>query len=438
MGRTALVSRALHESSATNQTILRLTPSGRAPLATLGAFVPSYPDTSLDTRVIAATGKLGRIADRTRLVAVVDDAHLADHASLLALRELTRQGRVRLIITQPAGRGRTPDPVDCLRYERDATMLHIGPLGLGDVATLLDEVIGDHVHPATVAALHAASGGRPRVLRNLVVAGNLLDCLAARTDGWRLRTPAGHLPEPLTGPDADQLVTATERAWRSLDLDQTEELCRLAAWRGIDHRVRSIWAGALMLRGQPERSLRLLDMISDVDPHLALVRAAALALGLHRPEAAAAYLTGIGDRTPSLRARVDAYRSWLLAVAGHRDLVPAVVGDRETHVFRDAARATLALTEGRPTAAVGQLRRALAAADCCRDELPWLAPFLTASLIDALLLAGRIREATATATEFHAGRAGYGWDIAVVIAALASQTTAAPSVRETNEGMRTA
>jgi hypothetical protein len=438
IGRTAVVSRALQKSGASNRTILRFTPSGRVPLATLGAFAHPSRGASLDTQVVAATGELARLADHTRLVAVVDDAHRADHASLLALRELTRQGHARLIITLPAGRVGVPDPVDCLRYERGATTVRLGPLDHTDVVTLLDEVIGDHVHPATVAALHAASGGSPTVLRHLVVAGDLLDCLAERTGGWRMRTPTGHLPEPVTGADADLLVGATERAWRSLALDQVEELCRLAAWRGAVDRVRPIWATTLLLRGKPQRSLRLLDAVRDIDPHLALVRAIALALGLHRPAAAAAYLSGIGDEVPSLRARVAAYRAWLLATAGHRVPLPTVGGDRETVVFRRAASATLALAEGHPAAAVGQLRRALAGAEGCRAELPWLPPFLTACLIDALLLAGRIKEATATASEFHAGKADNGWDVAVVIAALASQTMTALTLRETTEGMKTA
>lgn len=432
MGRTSLVSHALRKSTVDDHTVVWFTPSGPAPFAALGSF--AHPSGgSLDARIASAATQLARLGNGGRLVAVVDDAHLADQPSLLALRLLSRQGAARLVITVPDGPVSAPDPVDCLRYERGAVTVRIEPLDHDDVGTLLGDVIGDRVHPATVAALHRASGGNPRLLKDLVVTGRLLDCLAERPGGCRVRPPAGPLPEPLTRAAADRLVAATERAWRALELEEVEELCQLAGWRGAVGRVTPIWATALLLRGKPERSLRLLDTIPDVDPHLALVRATALAIGMHRPEAAAAYLAKIADRTPALAARIAAYRAWLLAIAGYRVAVPDGGDDRESGVFCAAARATLALAAGRPAAAVGQLRRAIAAADGCRDELPWLPPFLMACLIDALLLAGRIREATSTASEFHAGTAGNGWDIAVVIAALASRTMAALAVRTTQD-----
>jgi hypothetical protein len=438
IGRSALLTRVLRQSTVDRQ-VVRVAPMGPVPFAALRPYVRSLPDAPLGVQVAAAVAELARFGGAAPLIVVADDAHLADHATMLVLRTLHRQGHAQLIITRPGelGQSRTPDPTECLRYEREAVTVRLPALNRAEVAEVLTHTIGASVHPATVAALQAASGGNPRALRELVVGGKLLDCLAEQPGGWRLRDAAGHLPAPLMDADADRLVAATEHAWHELELDQVEELCRLAAWRGAGARITSIWATILLLHGHPRRCIRVLDSIQDASPHLALVRAAALGLGLHQPNTASEYLLGTARSVPALRDRAPAFRAWLLAIAGHRVDVPPAGGDRQAAVFCGAARAALALTSGRAAEAVGHLRRALAAAEGCRDDMPWLPPFLMACLIDALLLAGRINEATETAAEFTPGK-----EIAVVIAALASQTMAALTVRATTkvrpEGMPSA
>lgn len=429
IGRSAVLTRAI-ETSTVDRQLLVLTPNGRTPFAALAPFTHSAPDGPLATRVDAIVAELERLAP---MVVVADDAHLADAASMLVLRTLSRRGSAQLIITRPSELEtcQLPDPTECLRYERDTVTLRLPPLELSDVAELLADTVGGPVHPATSAAVHSASGGSPRALRELVVDGGLLDCLTDTAVGWRFREPDAAAAGSVSLPDAaaDRLVAATVGAWHGLELDHAEELCRLAAWRGLGDRVAPIWAPVLLLHGHPKQCLHMLDSIPDAEPRLALVRAAALALGLHQPGAASEYLNAVACSVPELRHRAPAYRAWLLAIAGHRVEVPETGGDREASVFCNAARATLALTSGRAAEAVGQLRRALAAAEGLRNELPWLHPFLMACLIDALLLAGRIKEATETAAEFHPGK-----EISVVISALASQTLAALTVRAAAEG----
>lgn len=431
IGRSTVLTRVIRQSTV-DRHVVRVVPMGAEPFAALRPFLPSLPDAPVDARVAAAAEELARLGGAAPLILVADDAHLADHATMLVLRTLHRQGRAQLIITRPGElvQSPLPDPTECLRYERDAVTVRLPPLDRAEVAEVLAHAIDARVHPATVAALHTASGGNPRALRELVVGGRLLDCLAERPGGWRLREADQHLPAPLLGGDADRLVAATAHAWYELELDEAEELCLLAAWRGAGDRVRSIWATVLLLHGHPAQCLRVLDTIPDVTPHLVLVRAAALALGLHQPAAASEYLLGVANTVPGLRDRAPAFRAWLLAIAGHRVDVPPANGDREAAVFCGAARATLALAGGRAAEAVGHLRRALAAVEGCRADMPWLPPFLIACLIDALLLAGRINEAMETAAEFRPGK-----QISVVIAALASQTMAALTVRATTEGM---
>jgi len=47
-----------------------------------------------------------------------------------------------------------------------------------------------------------------------------------------------------------------------------------------------------------------------------------------------------------------------------------------------------------------------------------VAPYLKACLIDALMLSGRIGDATSAASGFHAGEPGSGWEVAFSLAEL--------------------
>ena len=144
-----------------------------------------------------------------------------------------------------------------------------------------------------------------------------------------------------------------------------------------------------------------------------------LALGLRRVGDAEALLVDAARLDARHRERLLACRAWLLAVTGSVTKAAAACEsmnpgeDREAAMFQRAALATVALSTERAREAVSHLRRALATADTLRAELPWFLPYLTAYLIDALLLAGRLSEATAEAAEFHAGKRGCGWNVAV-------------------------
>jgi hypothetical protein len=140
------------------------------------------------------------------------------------------------------------------------------------------------------------------------------------------------------------------------------------------------------------------------------------------------------------RERLLACRAWLLAVTGstaQAEMALEAVDpgqDREANVFCRAANGAVLLAGGQAHEAVSYLRRALAAAEGLRAEMPWFPPYLTACLIDALLLAGRISEATAEAAEFHASQRGCGWNVAVAFDSLlgARRATPAPQVLESS------
>jgi hypothetical protein len=206
-----------------------------------------------------------------------------------------------------------------------------------------------------------------------------------------------------------------------------DDLGQLAVWCSEGHRVAEPRAGVLLLRGRAEAGLRFLDTLGQAaewEPRLLLTKAMLLGLGLGRHREAGALLTGAAGRLPRSRDRLLSYLAWLLAVTGQptdatrvvSELEPAT--DAEAVLFARAAEASVALSTGRPADAIPKLRRALIGAQGLPTELPWLPPYLTACLIDALLLAGRGNEATVAAAEFHAGRQDCGWPVAVALSRL--------------------
>jgi hypothetical protein len=244
---------------------------------------------------------------------------------------------------------------------------------------------------------------------------------------------------PSADPDAPvnrNLLDAVEETWRDLALDRVDELCRLASWRGLTSEVATTWAMVLLLRGRVADGLRVLDTYPPAttsSPREPVTRAMVVGLGLRRVADAEALLVDAARTDVPHRERLLACRAWLLAVAGSTAEAAAALTavtpdeDPEATMFCRAAHAAVALATGRAHEAVSYLRRALAAGEGLRAELPWFPPYLTACLIDALLLAGRISEATAESADFHACQRGCGWNVAVAFDSLLATRRAVPT-----------
>ncbi|GII66732.1 hypothetical protein Skr01_68170 [Sphaerisporangium krabiense] len=406
MGRTALLERALASAEAEGYEIVRFE-------------APGGP-TGVAARIPETNGR--------RLLLVVDDAHLSDHATLLTLRDLCRRGAGTLLVTTaPAGTVPQPDPADSLRFEPHRRNVHVPPLSLDEVTTLLADVIGGHVRHATAEALHAASGGNPALLHELIGACDLGLHFVRRNNLWEFREVSTWIGGGTRGSLA-LLSKAATRAWYELSLERAHELCKAAVWCGAGEMVAPVLAHLLLLHGRAEDALVFLDSLPtgtvETTPHLALAKAMALAFGLGEPAAAEEFLLKAALlRGPRPGGRYLAYRSWIQALTGRGSDGSEGIGsldrdDRETAMFVHAARAT-APTGADPQQAVFHLRRALALGTGGADAgPPWLAPYITACLIDALLLAGRSGEATFLASDFHGGEQSSGWDVAVAISML--------------------
>lgn len=434
--------------------VLVVTPGGRAPFSALAGLLPpgaggSPASAAVLERLAAAVAERAR---GRRPVLVVDDAHLADAASMQVLRRLHRAHGAALVLTAAvdADPSAGPDPLDAVRFEATALTLRLQPLSPGDTARLVADALGGPVDPATAAALHTVVRGNPGRLRTL------LEHLAADPSGpgpaagGRLVRGAGGFrldpaldpdlepaldpdrlrPRPGAGVDAAELVAAVDAAWRELDVGRVEQLCLLAARCGHGERVATVWATVLLLRGRAGAGLAVLDRLADPGPEASVTRALLLAVGCHRMPAAEAVLVDAARADVASRERLLAARAWLLATTGEVERAAAALhtaggnADRQATLFERAAHAVVARHRADPRAVVSHLRRALCTAEQV-PGLPWFGPYLRAQLIDGLLLAGRLDEATRAAGAFHAGRPASGWHVAVALDALVGAGRAA-------------
>ncbi|HEX5400909.1 MAG TPA: ATP-binding protein [Pseudonocardiaceae bacterium] len=359
--------------------------------------------------VSAAAEELALVLGHGALL-LVDDAHLVDLSSMLVLRELRRGFGARLLLSAPH-LGPGPDPIDCLRYDRDLVVVDLPPLSDEHVGAMLEHVVARPVRPATAAAVRALTGGCPRRLYDLLVAHGLGARIAAG-DGQPVLPPGW-----CSGEDTYRLTAAMADAWSVLDLDTVVEMGRLAGELGATGTVVAMHASALLLSGHAAEAERLLagcaDDCRDEDVwcRVIVTRALTWAFGLGRMAAARRMLASSAQRATRRRVRLECYRAWLHALDGNvpdalRCLESAHGGrdDREAGLIASATQAAVALAGGVPADAVAGLRRAMALSDGLRCELPWLDPYLRACLVDALLLAGRGREAASVAAELDATR----------------------------------
>ncbi|WP_182897870.1 ATP-binding protein [Microbispora sp. H10830] len=434
-GRTSMLRLAVTLAERHGYLVLRLRPRGTGAMAALRGVLPPGPVPAPEE----AARTLRMLAGGRRFMVVLDDAHLADHETLLTLRALNRSHTTALVVSRTAiTRGEDdpaprPDPTDCLMYERGLVHLVLPPLGPRDVAELFTRLVGGPVRQATAAALHTLTGGVPRRLHELADAG-LVRCLAERRGRWEMTEP-GPL-DPALPREAADAAAAARRAWACLGLDQAEELCRVALWQRAEADVADVWAVVLLLRGRGKEAAAFLDSLppsaaadgDDAEPaRLTFARALVTAFGLGKPSEAADLLllralAARPDRD-SRRDRHLAQRAWILAATGAAEPEANLDrGDRETALFVHAAQAALAAD--RPQQAVLHLRRALAVSEGCHVESAWLPAYLRGELTGALARAGRPVSAAA------ADRAQEPVGAAVAAMLRGARATAGPDLRE--------
>jgi hypothetical protein len=355
----------------------------------------------VETSVSQGTGR--------RFVIAVDDVHLMDYSNLLVLRNLVSRGLALLLVTRPhvSGRLNEQDPSSCLAHDRDAQTITLLPLSVPEVAVTLARAGGAPVSRSAAEAVRAATAGNPSLLGALVATTMAAEASRAAYPGLA------------------QLVAATWDAWRRLALDRTDLLCRLALRCDARDEIAPIWAMLLLLRGRTHECMAFLESldVAGQTPPLAVVRALALALGFGQADAASGHLLASASSDGKPPEFLLAFRAWVLVISGQGATVANALADlsrkdRTTALFVHAAKAMHAELRGQRTESVFHLRRAIASAETSSDDYPWIRPYLQASLIDALMLCGRGKEAVSAARRFHAHEPSSGWEIAASLDAL--------------------
>ena len=161
------------------------------------ALLPAGPDAPL-AAVHALYWFIANLARRAPVAIVVDDAHCADVPSLRLLAYLARRVAdvpVTLLVAVRSGGNSAPEPMaEALASTPGATRLRLQPLSPAGGAELVGS-LRRGARDDFRRACHAAGGGNPFFLRELVLAFDDQDAAAPhRSQAARGRRPRAHRP----------------------------------------------------------------------------------------------------------------------------------------------------------------------------------------------------------------------------------------------------
>ncbi|GAB2928672.1 LuxR family transcriptional regulator [Rhodococcus aerolatus] len=134
---------------------------------------------ALSSRSLDELAGVGR-----RSLVVVEDAHRLDRDAADGVWRLAHDPDVSLLVTVRSGEI-TPDPVARLWTSGRCERSELGPLGVGEVLTVLEQVLGGDVEDRLAWTLAQRSQGNPLFLRELVTAGRRDGAIARDRQVWK-------------------------------------------------------------------------------------------------------------------------------------------------------------------------------------------------------------------------------------------------------------
>ncbi|HEY1119266.1 MAG TPA: AAA family ATPase, partial [Acidimicrobiales bacterium] len=199
VGKSRFLAEVAAHARADGNHVVELTGSAILAVVPLGALSARFPGlspydgTPLDpARLFVEAGAgLAAAAQGRPVVLVVDDATLLDSASMLLIAQLAAAGRIRLVVALRHG-DPMPEPLVMTWSAGRDVRIDLGPLTSALTQAALEGVLGSAVAHRTASGLHAASGGNPLYLRELV--------LGALADGSLVRAPQGDIWQLAGGP----------------------------------------------------------------------------------------------------------------------------------------------------------------------------------------------------------------------------------------------
>ncbi|MDP3892230.1 LuxR family transcriptional regulator, partial [Nocardioides sp.] len=127
----------------------------------------------------------GEAAEGRPIVLLVDDAPLLDAVSQLLVAQLAAAGRVQLVASVRQG-DPLPEPLVATWSAARDVRVDLAPLAVDATRTLLETALAGPVAHRTTVTLHAASGGNPLYLRELVIGAVTEGSLVCAADVWQL------------------------------------------------------------------------------------------------------------------------------------------------------------------------------------------------------------------------------------------------------------
>ncbi|GGK98931.1 LuxR family transcriptional regulator [Planomonospora parontospora subsp. parontospora] len=223
VGKTRLAEECLDVAGLRGHAVGRAAATGAAAEIPLGAVAHLLPDGVDLSHPVAGFATAVRLMSRAytataRLVLLIDDLHLLDSTSALLLRQLMESGAVFLVGTVHSGASSAESVVTLGRGDA-VHHADLAPLTWREVNGLLRDALAGHVHRETVDRLHAASGGNPLYLGELVRGALTEGRLTNDGEIWRLAaTESLPVTRRLTDLIRHRLATVAPRARRVLDV----------------------------------------------------------------------------------------------------------------------------------------------------------------------------------------------------------------------------
>jgi DNA-binding NarL/FixJ family response regulator len=173
-------------------------PTRRVVATRAGASIPfgafaAYVDTSSvgaqPTPVVLLRAVAAQVAGDPRDGApvpllFVDDAHLLDEGSAAVVHHLAHAGKARLLLTVRSGEA-VPDAVSQLWRDGLAVAVDLAPFTVGQLAEVLDGMLGRPVDRYTVSRFHRLTAGNALACAELVAAAQRDGSLALHQNVWR-------------------------------------------------------------------------------------------------------------------------------------------------------------------------------------------------------------------------------------------------------------
>jgi DNA-binding CsgD family transcriptional regulator len=273
VGKTRVAREALERAAGRGHETTWLTAtaaSSQVPLGIVAHLTGGIAGTRSPTLLARVAWSLGSRPGSLVPVIGIDDAHRLDDASAVLAQQLALNGLAFLVVVVRTGM-LAPDPLTALWKEGRAERVDIQALPDGQVALLVEAMLGAPVDMATQRFIRVTSAGNVLFVREIIVAGLASGALRQPTGVWTWEGPLA-----VSARLADVVAPTLGR----LEPGETEVLEILAHGQPMEARLLESWCGPAAFQAaervgliRSERSGRRLVVRLSTPLHEQVIRA---------------------------------------------------------------------------------------------------------------------------------------------------------------------